>query len=90
MNKFNTAAAAAYLDVSAHHLASMRSRGRGPLFVKEGRLVFYRKADLDAWNKNRLAPKAERVKRLLAKASELDARASKLRSEAAQLQAMAA
>lgn len=90
MNKFSTAAAAVYLNVNAGYLAAMRSRGRGPQYVKEGRRVFYRKSDLDAWNKGRLAPKAERAKRLLAKASELDARASKLRSEAAQLQAMAA
>ncbi|CAK0743211.1 hypothetical protein CCP4SC76_1300001 [Gammaproteobacteria bacterium] len=42
--------AAAYLDVAKHTLAVWRSTGRYRLpFVKVGRLVRYRRSDLDAF-----------------------------------------
>lgn len=40
--------AAAYLGISYHALAQHRTRGTGPLFVKVGR-IFYFKKDLDDW-----------------------------------------
>jgi predicted DNA-binding transcriptional regulator AlpA len=40
--------AAQYLGLKVKTLAQMRSEGRGPRYVKIGR-VFYFKADLDAW-----------------------------------------
>ena len=40
--------AAIYLGISYHSLAQHRTRGTGPLFVKIGR-IFYFKSDLDSW-----------------------------------------
>jgi len=42
-------AAAAYLSLSIQRLAKMRLAGGGPLFIKAGRSVLYRREDLDAW-----------------------------------------
>ncbi len=48
-------AAAAYLDVSPGTLSVWRSTGRYALpFLKIGRKVRYRRADLDAWMATRL------------------------------------
>jgi len=44
-----TVAAAAFLQVEPATLEQWRWRGKGPLFVKLGRSVIYRKADLDAF-----------------------------------------
>jgi excisionase family DNA binding protein len=41
--------AAALLSVSASYLAKARMRGEGPRYVKIGRAVRYRTADLDGW-----------------------------------------
>ena len=41
--------AAAYLSLSTQRLAKMRLFGGGPLFIKAGRSVLYRREDLDAW-----------------------------------------
>ncbi|TFC81163.1 DNA-binding protein [Cryobacterium cheniae] len=41
--------AARYLSRSAAALAQLRYRGTGPKYVKTGRLVRYRLADLEAW-----------------------------------------
>ncbi|MFM7390497.1 MAG: helix-turn-helix domain-containing protein [Vampirovibrionales bacterium] len=41
-------AAAEYLGLTVSTLATMRSRGNGPLFLKRGR-IFYYQADLDTW-----------------------------------------
>jgi hypothetical protein len=49
-----TPAASAYLDIPQSTLEKMRMTGRGPSFVKDGRLVIYRKQDLDAWLASRL------------------------------------
>lgn len=45
----DTRQAAAYLTLSATTLISWRSLGRGPRFVRLGRSVRYRQADLDAF-----------------------------------------
>ncbi|MGV9794428.1 helix-turn-helix domain-containing protein [Gordonia sp. NPDC003422] len=42
-------AAASYLDVSRGTLDNWRSQGRGPAYVRQGRMIRYRRADLDAW-----------------------------------------
>ena len=45
----NESDASAYLEVAAQTLRNWRSIGRGPRFVKQGRRVMYRLADLDRW-----------------------------------------
>ena len=42
-------AAAAFLGLAVLTLADFRVKGGGPVFAKAGRLVRYRKTDLDAW-----------------------------------------
>ena len=49
----NTPDAAAYLDLQKATLETWRCLGRGPPFVKMGRLVKYRVADLDAYIESR-------------------------------------
>ncbi len=41
--------AAAYLRVASKTLANWRVQGGGPVYVKYGRVVRYRQADLEAW-----------------------------------------
>jgi excisionase family DNA binding protein len=41
--------AADYLRCSASHLNKLRSSGGGPMFVKMGSKVLYRRADLDRY-----------------------------------------
>jgi excisionase family DNA binding protein len=43
------AAAAVYLACSKSFLAKLRVYGRGPLFLKIGKAVRYRRSDLDEW-----------------------------------------
>ena len=45
--QMNTKDAAKYLGLSHHTLNQWRHQGRGPLFVRLGRAIRYRKADLD-------------------------------------------
>ena len=45
----STQDAAAYTGLSRTTLATLRTRGGGPPFVKLGRRVVYRQDDLDAW-----------------------------------------
>lgn len=40
---------AAYLGRSVQALAQMRHHGTGPAYLKTGRLIRYRWADVDAW-----------------------------------------
>jgi len=40
---------AAYLHVAVATLADWRYRGSGPLFIRAGRRILYRRAALDAW-----------------------------------------
>lgn len=46
--RMDTKNAARYLGLSEKTLAMMRSAGTGPVYVKRGR-VFYYKEDLDVW-----------------------------------------
>ena len=46
--RLDTTNAANYLGLSPKTLAMMRSEGRGPKFVKAGR-IFYFQEDLDEW-----------------------------------------
>ncbi|CAK0755076.1 hypothetical protein CCP4SC76_2580015 [Gammaproteobacteria bacterium] len=41
--------AAHYLGVSVQFLNKARMAGTGPLYIKAGTAVIYRRADLDAW-----------------------------------------
>ena len=49
MNVLNTPDAAAYVRLSKPTLERLRLTGDGPSFLKLGRAVRYRKADLDDW-----------------------------------------
>lgn len=46
---FNTDEAAYYLKLARATLEAWRVRGGGPVFIKLGKAVRYRKADLDAF-----------------------------------------
>jgi predicted DNA-binding transcriptional regulator AlpA len=45
----STTDVAAWLGITTGALANNRSAGRGPRYVKLGKQVFYRKADVQAW-----------------------------------------
>ena len=45
----DTGEAAAYLHLSPRTLERYRVTGEGPRFLKLGRRVLYRRADLDTW-----------------------------------------
>ena len=54
MNVNNPAAmrpdsAASYLSLSMQRLAKMRLYGGGPVFLRAGRSILYRREDLDKW-----------------------------------------
>jgi len=46
--RLDTRNAASYLGLKEKTLAMMRGNGKGPKFIKRGR-IFYFKEDLDAW-----------------------------------------
>ena len=46
--RFTTEGAAQYVGLSRKTMAQMRCEGRGPKYLKIGK-IFYRKADLDEW-----------------------------------------
>ncbi|MEE4303594.1 MAG: helix-turn-helix domain-containing protein [Wenzhouxiangella sp.] len=50
----DTIDAAHYLGLQKSTLEAWRCRGGGPQFVKLGRAVRYRQADLDAWIESRV------------------------------------
>jgi hypothetical protein len=52
-------AAAAYIGTAACTLPTWRSQNRGPTFIKVGRKVLYRRADLDAWLESRAVATSE-------------------------------
>jgi len=57
---FSTREAAEYVGARPHTLETWRASGRyGIPFVKVGRLVKYRRADLDAWLQSRTVDTAE-------------------------------
>lgn len=41
----------AVTELSNNTLTNWRAQGRGPLFVKDGKLIYYRKCDVVAWFK---------------------------------------
>ena len=43
---------AAVAELSTNTLVNWRSQGRGPQFVKDGKLIYYRKADVVEWFKS--------------------------------------
>ena len=49
-----TAEAAAYVGLSPRTFERYRVTGEGPPYLKVGRLVFYRRTDLDAWLENKI------------------------------------
>jgi hypothetical protein len=51
---------AAVADLSTHTLVNWRAQGRGPQFVKSGKLIYYRKSDVLAWFKS-FQPSASQV-----------------------------
>ena len=46
--------AARFLGVSIRHVQALRYKGGGPQFVKLGRIVRYRRQDLNEWSEARL------------------------------------
>ena len=54
MSTLKVREAAIRLGLSASTLNKWRTQGRGPRFVKLGRSVCYRMADLDAWMSDRV------------------------------------
>lgn len=58
----DTKGAAHHTGLAANTLNNMRTRGNGPRFMKLGKAVRYRIADLDAWMAARtIASTSERV-----------------------------
>jgi len=55
---FNSRQAAAYLGCSESVLRLWRSQGQGPRYFRAGKLIRYRRADLDAWIEARLCEPA--------------------------------
>ncbi len=53
MDALNEAESAAFLGVSRWTLASWRTRGGGPHYIKACRRVVYDRADLIAWRNER-------------------------------------
>ena len=51
----NVVAAARFLGLSPSTLAKMRLYGNSPTYLKLGRRVLYRRADLEGWLESRLA-----------------------------------
>ena len=51
---FRTNQAAGYIGLTKSTLEAWRCRGSGPVFVKMGKAVRYRKEDLDAFLNSRL------------------------------------
>jgi excisionase family DNA binding protein len=47
--------ASSYLGCSESVLRLWRSQGKGPRYFRAGKLIRYRKADLDAWIEARLS-----------------------------------
>lgn len=56
-------------DSTAGMLGMRRSHGLGPRFLQRGRAIFYRRADLDAWCRERIAERAKEAARKIRPAS---------------------
>ena len=79
VDEYDTGAAAGYLNVHPGHLPRLRSEGKGPKFFKRGARVFYRRADLDAWNASRIARASAKLARLEQNAAKMTAKANRLK-----------
>lgn len=55
LNAFNERQAARYLGVSPATLRLWRSEGRAPRFFRAGKLIRFRRVDLDLWIEARLS-----------------------------------
>lgn len=44
-----TKQAAKRAKLKPHHMANLRSKGLGPIYLKIGARVYYRAKDIDAW-----------------------------------------
>lgn len=62
-NALNERLAARYLGVSAGTLRLWRSENRSPRYFRAGKLIRFRRADLDAWIEARLSAPAVQEQR---------------------------
>jgi excisionase family DNA binding protein len=60
---FTPREAAEYLRSSPSTLAKARLTNRGPVFLRLGRAIRYRKSDIDAWMSSSVAGNVERSSR---------------------------
>jgi excisionase family DNA binding protein len=58
---YNEREAARYLGVSAAVMRLWRVEGRAPRFFRAGKLIRYRRADLDSWIESRLSEPAGQI-----------------------------
>ena len=66
MKLLDTPGAAEYIGVQPCTMEAWRSRGGGPKYVKVGRLVKYREADLAAFIESRVRSNTSEVERACA------------------------
>jgi len=78
----NVTAAAAYLGISRTWLYQLPRKGGGPARTLIGRRVFFAKADLDTWRKERAAKVQARAKITAAKAARQEQRAAAIKAGA--------
>ena len=57
-NAFDPKHAARYVGVTQATLRFWRSRGEGPRYFRAGKLIRYRRVDLDSWIEERLSTPA--------------------------------
>ena len=48
----NTSQAAHHLGIGARKLQKLRAAGKGPLFRRHGRLIYYHPYDLENWSRS--------------------------------------
>lgn len=88
-DKLNTVQAAAHLGLKPSYLHNMRFHKKGPKCSKAKGRVTYTVADLDAWNRGRLAKQDARADKYKAQAKALAAKASAMSRKASAMQATA-
>jgi hypothetical protein len=59
-NSFSLQQASAYIGVSQAALRTWKRVGKGPTFFRAGKLLKYRKCDLDTWIEERLVSPADK------------------------------
>lgn len=75
--------AAEFCQLTPGYLHNLRHNGKGPPCERISGRVFYRRADVEAWNSKRLAKKEARAHTLQQKAQDLARKAQALRTSAA-------